>query len=84
MSVDGGVDREAGSPCSPRAIAAVILLFATKLLIVDRVLDIGTSPLQASGDKTISMNVLAVVLIAAGAIMGALGSGITLRRFLRV
>ncbi len=67
------------------AIAAVILLFATKVLIVDRVLDIGTSPLQTSaGDTTISMNVLAIVLIVAGAVMGALGSGITLRRFLKV
>lgn len=66
------------------AIAAVILLFATKLLIVDRVLDIGTSPLQTSGDRTISMNLLAVILIGAGALMGALGSGITLRRFLKV
>ncbi len=66
------------------AIAAVILLFTTKLLIVDRVLDLGTSPLQASGDKTISMNLLAVILIGAGALMGALGSGITLRRFLKV
>lgn len=66
------------------AIAAVILLLATKILIVDRVLDIGTSPLQASGDSTISMGALAVILIAAGALMGALGSGITLRRFLKV
>lgn len=66
------------------AIAAVLLLLATKLLIVDRVLDIGTSPLQASGDETISMGALSVILILSGALMGALGSGITLRRFLKV
>jgi len=66
------------------AVAAVALLVATKLLIVDRVLDIGTSPLQTQGDTTISFGLMAIILVAAGALMGALGSGITLRRFLKV
>ena len=66
------------------AIAAVILLVATKLLIVDRVLNVSASPLQTSGESTIGLPPLALILIVSGAVLGALGSGITLRRFLRV
>ncbi len=66
------------------AIAAVVLLVATKMLIVDRVLNVSASPLQTSGDSTIGLPPLALILIVSGAVLGALGSGITLRRFLRV
>lgn len=66
------------------AVAAVVLLVGTKLLVVDRVLDVGASPLRATSDQTIGMGPLALILIVSGALLGALGSGITLRRFLRV
>ena len=66
------------------AIAAVLLLIVGKLTIVDKLLDLGDSPLQQQSDTTIGLPPLALILIVAGAVLGALGSGITLRRFLRV
>ena len=66
------------------AIAAVLLLIVGKLTIVDKLLDLSDSPLQQSSDTTIGLPPLALILIVAGAVLGALGSGITLRRFLRV
>lgn len=66
------------------AIAAVVLLAGTKFLIVDRILNIGASPLQTNTDSTIGFGPLALILVVSGAVLGALGSGITLRRFLRV
>ena len=66
------------------AIAAVILLIVGKLTIVDRLLDLSDSPLQQQTDTTIGLPALALILVVAGAVLGALGSGITLRRFLRV
>ncbi len=66
------------------AIAAVFLLVVGKLTIVDKLLDLNDSPLQQQTDTTIGLPTLALILIVAGALLGALGSGITLRRFLRV
>jgi cell division protein FtsX len=66
------------------AIAAVILLAVLKFTIVDQVLQVSSGPLQQQSGSTIGLPALAVILILAGALLGALGSGITLRRFLRV
>jgi cell division transport system permease protein len=66
------------------AIAAVLLLVIGKLTIVDKLLDLSDSPLQQQTDTTIGLSPLALTLVLAGALLGALGSGITLRRFLRV
>ena len=66
------------------AISAVILLAGAKFLIVDRVFNLSTSPLQGNADSTIGLGPLSLILVLAGAVLGAVGSGITLRRFLRV
>ena len=66
------------------AIAAVLLLVIGKLTIVDRLLEVSDSPLRQEADSAIGLPPLALILIVAGALLGALGSGITLRRFLRV
>lgn len=66
------------------AVAAVLLLLLVKVLIVDQFLDIANSPFSAGNDTSLGLSPLALMMIAAGAVLGALGSGITLRRFLRV
>jgi len=66
------------------AIAAVILLAVLKFTIVDQVLEVSSGPLQQESGSTIGLPALSVILILSGALFGALGSGITLRRFLRV
>ena len=66
------------------AIAAVILLIIGKVTVVDNILDLPTSSLRQQTDSTIGLPPLAVILIVAGGILGAVGSGITLRRFLKV
>lgn len=66
------------------ALVSVGLLFAVKLAIVDTFFDLSDSPFASGGDGSIGFPILALVLVAAGAVVGALGGGITLRRFLRV
>ncbi len=66
------------------AIGAVLLLLFAKFLIVDRVLDVSNSPLNSSDDTSLGLAPLALIMIGSGALLGALGSGITLRRFLKV
>jgi cell division transport system permease protein len=66
------------------AIAAVVLILLAKVTIVDRLLDLSDSPLQQQTDSTIGLPPLALILVLSGAVLGALGSGITLRRFLKV
>jgi cell division transport system permease protein len=66
------------------AVAAVLLLIIGKITIIDHILNLSTSPLQQQTDSTIGLTSLSLILIVAGAVLGALGSGITLRRFLRV
>jgi cell division transport system permease protein len=66
------------------AIAAVMLILLAKVTIVDRLLDLSDSPLQQQTDSTIGLPPLALILVLSGAVLGALGSGITLRRFLKV
>lgn len=66
------------------ALLSVALLWAVKLAVVDQWIADAESPLSQDTPTTISFGLLALLLIASGALVGALGSGITLRRFLRV
>ena len=52
--------------------------------MVDQWIDGTDSALQRDEAATIGFPLLGLVLIAAGALVGAIGSGITLRRFLKV
>jgi cell division transport system permease protein len=63
------------------AILAIVLLGVTKLLLLDP-LFAGWSLI--SGVRTIAFPALVGVLLCAGAAVSALGSGLSLRRFLRV
>jgi cell division transport system permease protein len=63
------------------AVSATILLLLGKLLIVSRL----PEGLRSGGDvQALPFSLNAVTLIAAGLILGAAGSGLTIRRFLRV
>ena len=66
------------------AIFAVLLLWGVKVGLVDRVLSDADSALSKDRQNSIDFPMLGLLLIAAGALVGALGSGITLRRFLKV
>jgi len=66
------------------AVASVILLFAVKIAVVDTFFETANSPFASDNAATISFWLLALMLVGAGAVVGALGSFITLRRFLRV
>jgi cell division protein FtsX len=48
------------------------------------VLNLSESSLKTNTDSTIGLGPLALILVVSGALLGALGSGITLRRFLKV
>jgi cell division transport system permease protein len=65
-------------------IASVVLLWAVKVSVVDNWLNTSDQGLTRDTATTIGFTSLALILIAAGALVGALGSGLTLRRFLRV
>ena len=63
------------------AVAAVILLLLGKAVVVRAVLD----RLEADSEvQAIAFGWNAVALIAVGLLLGAIGSGLTLRRFLQV
>jgi cell division transport system permease protein len=66
------------------AIAAALLLVIGKVTIWDRLVNSDESPLGRDTEGVIGLPPLALILVLAGAVLGALGSGITLRRFLRV
>ena len=66
------------------AVLSVALLWAVKVGVVDHWIDGTDSALQRDEATTIGFPLLGLVLIAAGALVGAIGSGITLRRFLKV
>jgi cell division transport system permease protein len=66
------------------ALISVGLLFAVKVAIVDTLFDISDSPFAGDQGGSIGFISLSLILVAAGAVVGALGGGITLRRFLRV
>jgi cell division transport system permease protein len=63
------------------AVAAVILLLLGKAVVVRAVLD----RLEADSEvQAIAFGWNAVALVAVGLLLGAIGSGLTLRRFLQV
>jgi cell division transport system permease protein len=66
------------------ALLSVALLWAVKVGVVDQWIEGTDSALQRDEATTIGFPLLGLVLIAAGALVGAIGSGITLRRFLKV
>jgi cell division transport system permease protein len=66
------------------AVLSVALLWAVKVGVVDQWIDGTDSALQRDEATTIGFPLLGLVLIAAGTFVGAIGSGITLRRFLKV
>jgi cell division transport system permease protein len=66
------------------ALAAVALLWGVKVGVVDNWVSDNDPELTRNNAKTISFVALSSILVAAGAIVGAIGSGLTLRRFLRV
>jgi cell division transport system permease protein len=66
------------------AAVAIALLWTAKVVVVDQFVQDNTGGLTRDQATTIGFVWLGVILIAAGSLLGALGSGITLRRFLRV
>jgi cell division transport system permease protein len=66
------------------AVVSVLLLLAVKLAVVDTFFSLSDSPFAGDSGATWSFTTLALAMIAAGALVGALGSSITLGRFLRV
>jgi len=66
------------------AILSVILLWVIKVGVVDTWIQDANGALTRDQATTIGFPMLGLILIASGALVGALGSGITLRRFLKV
>lgn len=66
------------------AVVAVVLLLAVKLAVVDTFFSLSDSPFAGGDGATLSFSSLAGLMILAGAGVGALGSAVTLGRFLRV
>jgi cell division transport system permease protein len=66
------------------AVLSVALLWGVKVGVVDQWIEGADSDLTRDEATTIGFPALGLILIAAGAVVGALGSGITLRRFLKV
>ena len=67
------------------AAAAILLIWAAKITVVDDFVTNNTdSSLTRDQATTIGFVWLGLILIVAGGLVGALGSGITLRRFLKV
>jgi cell division transport system permease protein len=66
------------------AIVSVIALYLAKVFIVQPWIDSNSNQLTKDTATTISFSALAVILILAGGLVGAFGSGVTLRRFLKV
>jgi len=68
------------------AVVAVAMLWGIKVGVVDAWASSADTALTKSGSAatTIGFPLLTLVLVGAGAFLGAVGSGITLRRFLRI
>lgn len=66
------------------AVLSVALLYGVKVGVVDPWLNDAETPLSENTVSTIGFTSLALMLVAAGTLVGALGSGLTLRRFLKV
>jgi cell division transport system permease protein len=65
-------------------LLSAMLLFIAKRVIVDNLLLSGGDSLLKGGDASIGFVPLALLVVLTGAAVGALGSGVTLRRFLKV
>ncbi len=63
------------------ALLAIAVLGATKIALLD---PLASNWTLIAAPRTIAFSVLVVVLLAAGALVSAVGSGLSLRRFLRV
>jgi cell division transport system permease protein len=63
------------------ALLAIAVLGATKIALLD---PLASNWTLIAAPRTIQFSVLVVVLLAAGALVSAVGSGLSLRRFLRV
>jgi cell division transport system permease protein len=66
------------------AVLSVILLWIVKVGVVDTWIQDADGALTRDQATTIGFPMLGLILIGSGALVGALGSGITLRRFLKV
>jgi len=66
---------------SAGALLAICVLGATKIALLD---PLASNWTLIAAPRTIAFSVLVVVLLAAGALVSAIGSGLSLRRFLRV
>jgi cell division transport system permease protein len=66
---------------SAGALLAIAVLGATKIALLD---PLASNWTLIAAPRTIAFTVLVVVLLGAGALVSALGSGLSLRRFLRV
>jgi cell division transport system permease protein len=66
------------------AAVSIVLLFAAKVAVVDQFVTDNAGALTRDQATTIGFIWLGLLLVVAGGLVGALGSGITLRRFLRV
>ena len=66
---------------SAGALLALCVLGATKIALLD---PLASNWTLIAAPRTIAFSVLVVVLLAAGALVSAIGSGLSLRRFLRV
>ena len=66
------------------AILSVALLWAVKVGVVDQWIQDADSALTRDQATTIGFPLLGLILVLSGGLVGALGSGITLRRFLKV
>jgi cell division protein FtsX len=62
------------------SLAAVILLFLSREIAIPKILQIQDDP----GVRSMAFTWTAAVLVMGGLAIGAIGSGLTLRRFLRV
>lgn len=62
------------------ALAAIILLVIGKEAVLTNIHQINTSP----DVKALSFELIALILVGVGLVVGALGSGLTMRRYLRV
>jgi cell division transport system permease protein len=66
------------------AVLAVILMVVVKSAIWDRIFNGTDSPITAQSNPALGFAAICALLVLAGAFIGALGSGVTLRRFLKV
>ncbi len=66
---------------SAGALLAILVLGATKIALLD---PLASNWTLIAAPQTIGFTFLVIVLLAAGALVSAIGSGLSLRRFLRV